>query len=180
MDDIPLLADSDRQDLYSTAYIEAIVAAAGYQAFPQKLDRNSIDLLISHYTPDGRDDFIPVYEDMVIQIKCTYVHTISADGQIHFPLPVNNYNQLRRHDIRPRILVVVLVPRPEDEDTLPWIEWIEDYSIFRFRAYWVSLMGAAETTNLKTVTISIPSTKPFDVDAVHYLMDQIAQGNKQL
>jgi hypothetical protein len=172
---VPLLAISDRQDLYSIAYIRAIVAAAGFHFSNPELDRNSDDLHIELLV---KDDFEPIYPRLILQVKCSYAHNIGMDNYIHYPLPVRNYNHLIRTKIEPRILVVVHVPNPTSE---PWVEIQNGHTIFRYKAYWVSLMGCPETPNGKTITVKVPTSNLFNVDAVKFLMEQmVAQGNKNL
>jgi hypothetical protein len=175
---IPTLCISDRQDLYSMAYVRAVVAAAGFGFSGSDPDRNSEDMGIEHLEVDG---FVPNYQRIRVQVKCTYAHGISEDGYIHYPLLVRNYNHLRATQIEPRILVVVLVPKPEPPPIEPWIECIDRYTVFRYRAYWKSLMGAAPTDNDDNITVKVPIANSFDIDAVHYLMENMAaKGNKTL
>lgn len=115
----------------------------------------------------------------MVQIKCTYAHEIHADGNIHFPLNIRNYNHLRRDDSSPRILVVVLVPNPFTGGEI-WIEQVDDHSIFRYQAYWISLMGREPTANTDSITVLIPDSQIFDIDAVSHLIAQVAEGNKSL
>ncbi|MCX6011851.1 MAG: DUF4365 domain-containing protein [Chloroflexi bacterium] len=177
-DTIPQLCMSDMQDLYSMAYVQAIIAAAGFDISKTGLDRNSADLQIEHLQMDG---FVPKYGRLLVQVKCTYAHGVETDNTIHYSLPLRNYNHLREDKIEPRILVVVLVPRPELNATEPWTECMVQHTILRYRAYWLSLMGAKSTTNQDSVTVKIPTDKPFNIEAVHLLMDQmVTQGNKEL
>jgi hypothetical protein len=177
-DTIPQLSMSDMQDLYSMAYVQAIIAAAGFDISKTGLDRNGADLQIEHLQRDG---FVPTYDRLIVQVKCTYAHGVEEDNTIHYPLPLHNYELLRLEKIVPRILVVVLVPRPELNTTEPWIECVAQHTIFRYRAYWLSLMGAEPTTNQGSVTVRIPIDKPFNIETVHLLMDQmVTQGNKKL
>lgn len=172
---VPLLVLSDRQDLYSIAYVKAIVAAAGFNFSNPELDRNSDDLHVEHLVTD---DFVPCYPRLIVQVKCTYAHEIKKDNCIHYPLPARNYNQLIKPKIEPRILVVVHVPRPTSE---PWIESRDGHTIFRYKAYWVSLMGRNPTSNDDNITVEVPASNLFDVDAVKFLMEHmVAEGNKTL
>lgn len=175
---IPLLDHSDRQDLYSVAYVRSIVAAAGFNFSKSELDRNSDDLHIEQLQKDG---FSPTYGRLIVQVKCTFAHTIESDGCIHYPLPVRNYDHLRAEKIEPRILVVVLVPRPDSNPHEPWIECTDNHTILRYKAYWKSLIGEPEKSNTSSVTVKIPQTNIFDIDAVLFLMDQmVARGMKWL
>src|SRR5688572_8736599 len=107
---IPLLAVSDRQDLYSMSYVKAIIATAGFNYSNVELDRNSYDVGVEH---SEAEDFVPIYCRLRIQVKCTYAHGVNRDGTIHYPLPIRTYNHLRDTKVEPRILVVVLVPPPD-------------------------------------------------------------------
>jgi hypothetical protein len=172
---IPLLATSDRQDLYSVAYVKAIVATAGFNFTKPDLDRNSDDLHIEHLVTSN---FEPKYGRLILQVKCSYAHEIERDNCIHFPLKVQNYKHLIQMKIEPRILVVVHVPSPTSE---PWIEYDNEHAIFRYKAYWLSLMGYQPTKNDTSITVRIPTTNLFDVDAVRFLMEHmVAEGNKNI
>lgn len=176
---VPLLEISDRQDLYSMAYVRAIIATAGFNHSELALDRNSTDVEIVHARSNG---FVPCYSRLCIQVKCTYAHTVHRDGAIHFPLPIKNYNDLRQAYFEPHILVIVLIPRPDLQETEPWIECVNGHTVFRYRAYWLSLLGATEPKDAhqETVTVKVPACNTFDVPTVSLLMTHmVAQGNKQ-
>lgn len=179
-----LLSISDRQDLFSMAYVRAVVATAGFNFGKSELDRNSDDLQIELLQPENSfsQDFSPAYGRLQVQVKCTYAHDVKPDGYIHFPLPIRNYNQLRAPKIEPKILVVVLVPRPEPHPKAePWIECVNQHTVLRYRAYWVSIMGAESKDGQDTVTVKVPTSKPFDVDTVRFLMtEMVMKGNKKL
>lgn len=176
---IPLLEVKDRQDLYSMAYVRAVVAAAGFNFGKTELDRNKDDLSIEHRVVD---EFVPIYPRLIVQVKCTYAHAINRkSNSIHYPVDISTYDNLRKSNIEPRILVLVHVPRPDLATPQPWIEYSDQHTIFRYRAYWVSLMGKDEVPNSDNVTIPIPTNNAFDVDAVRHLMNQmVAQGKKKL
>jgi hypothetical protein len=159
------------------AYVRAVVATAGFNFGGPELDRNGDDLYIEHKECDG---FVPKYPRLIVQVKCTYAHSVSRDSTIHYPLLIRNYDHLRRIQIEPRILIVVHVPRP-DSALEPWIECLSEHTIFRYHAYWMNLMGAPAVVNDEKVTVNVPTSNVFDVKAVHRLMNEmVAQGNKQL
>ena len=171
----PLLVTSDRQDLFSMAYVQAVIASAGFNVGADKLDRNKQDIYITHQLSA---DFIPDFMRLNIQVKCTYAHEINKkDQNIHFTLDVDTYNKLIGPLTEPHILVVVLVPRPNDE---AWVECVDQHTILRHRAYWICLRGQTKTTNKENVTVYIPEANAFDTNAVYELMGQIAQGMRDL
>lgn len=160
-----LLAQSDRQDLYSMSYVRAIIAVSGFNFSKSELDRNSDDLNIE--LPNSSNEEIPAYSRLILQVKCTYSHEIE-NGEIHYPLPRKNYDDLRR-GLEPKLLVVVLVPAPD----IPWIECVNRHTVFKYRAYWRSLWGEPETENLNTITITVPENNTFDITSVPFLMDRM-------
>jgi hypothetical protein len=175
-DQIPFLAISDRQDLYSMAFVKAIVAAAGFNITLPALDRDSTDLNVEF--SDIRD-ITPKYNRLVIQVKCTYQDSIDNNGILHFALPKKNYNDLIG-GINPKILVVVHVPEPNQNQCLTWIQYNVDHVIFRNKAYWICITGFEPTSNKSKITISIPTTNIFDIQTLTGLMEKIARGIKKL
>lgn len=176
MNSLPKLALSDMQDLYSMAFVKAIVASAGYNYSCLERDRTSSDLNIEISDTSGYE---LAYDRLVVQVKCTYSHLINQDGNIHFPLPIKNYNDLRT-GINPKILVVVLVPRSDITPVIPWIECNNEHTIFRYKAYWKSIHDFPPTENRESVTVLVPIKNVFDVETVNKLVDRMAvQGNKE-
>jgi hypothetical protein len=179
---LPLLAMSDRQDLYSMGLVQSIVGAAGYNIKQDKLDRRKTDLEIT--LPDVADDltaavYEPKYSSLRVQVKCSYGATIAGDGSVHFELDPTTYRFLIDRRGEPRILVVVHVPRPAPDGGTVWITVEQGHTILRNRAYWLSLMGQPEQTNTSSITVRVPSTNLFDVSAVSTLMHHMAvQGDK--
>jgi Domain of unknown function (DUF4365) len=157
------------------AYVRAVIASSGFNFGKDELDRNKEDIYIRHQLTTS---FTPTYSRLNVQVKCTYAHGLNNhDKMIHFPLDMDTYNKLRLKHIEPHILVVVIVPRPEEE---PWLECVNKHTILRHRAYWVSLRGAGDPKSSGNVTVYIPEKNTFDTNAVYWLMSQIAQGKKDL
>lgn len=160
------------------AYVRSIVAAAGFNFSKSELDRNSDDMAIEALQ---RNNFEYTYGRLIVQVKCAFGLTIRPDGYINYPLPINNYDHLRSRRIEPKVLIVVLVPRPDGDSPEPWIECHEKHTIFRYKAYWASLMGAPESLNTSTVTVGVPTSNSFDLDAVLSLMNRmVVRGEKWL
>jgi hypothetical protein len=86
---------------------------------------------------------------------------------------VRSYSGLIRTDYQvPRILVVVRVPA----DAAEWISHGEEQLVLRRCGYWLSLRGAALTTNSSTIRVQIPRTNVLDAAALGSLMRQVAEG----
>ena len=88
-----------------------------------------------------------------------------------FPLPVKNYDDLRRETLVPLILVVLVLP----EDPAQWLELTEEGMISRRCAYWTCLRGRPETRNARTVSIRLSRSRLFSVEQVQEIMGRISR-----
>jgi len=106
-----------------------------------------------------------------LQLKCTSRDVLS-ESSVRYPLNLKNYNDLRINALVPRILVVVLVP----ENLADWLVQSEDELLMRHCGYWVSLRGLPETPNTTTVTVELPRSNQFTVEAVVSMFQRISNG----
>ncbi len=168
----PLLHVTDREDVFSFAYVLAIIGSAGYNFGKDYLDRDSEDLYVKHRTSP---DFIPTYKRLGIQTKCTFYYKANDQGVIPFKLKRKNYDDLRTTS-EPHVLVVVTVP----DEMQGCTEFGADHLVLRYRAYWVSLRNCPSLKNDEQsyVTVQVPISQEFTVDSLHRLMAMIAQGEK--
>lgn len=112
------------------------------------------------------------FPELKLQLKCTSRDVIDGD-RIRFPLKVKNYNDLIKNVLVPRILVVVLVP----DNVEDWVQQSEAEMCMRNCAYWISLRGMAETQNTATVTVALPRSNQFAVQALKSMIQRISEGN---
>ena len=150
--------DNDRKERFSLAYISAVAAHAGY-VFSERTgpDKDSVDGRI-----EGDEDRGPRIE---FQAKATSRDVLRA-RELVFPLPLKNYDDLRRDVIVPRLLIVVLMPVHDEE----WLVHNEDELRLRHCAYWISLAGRPAVTNRRTVSVRIPRSQVFDTAQLRELM----------
>ena len=93
---------NDQKEAFSEAYARAIASIAGFVCSKSDFDRDSIDISFkSNISP-----FVAIG----VQLKSTSREAVVVDNEIHFPLPIKNYNDLRVQTILPRILVVLILP----------------------------------------------------------------------
>ena len=162
-----LLTARDEEERLSMAYAHAVAARAGYTTAVYDLDRNGIDLRIQ-----AGGAMRPALE---LQLKAT-VNLRQVDAEsFSFALPVRNYNLLREPTQTPQLLVVLDLPRDEQQ----WLTITEDELVIRHRAYWLNLLGAEETANRESVTVAIPRGNRFDVAGLRDLMAQSRTGKIQ-
>lgn len=148
--------------------MHAVAARAGYGTAIPLPDDDSIDWVILGTGANGT----PRRPRLEVQLKCT-ARSVLQPTDLHFPLELKNYNDLRITNILvPRILLVMTIP-----DLLPdWLAQSEQEMALRHCLYWASLRGMPTTTNQSNVTIYIPRTQVFTPDELHQMMLRIDKG----
>jgi hypothetical protein len=161
--------DSNHQkEQFSKAYVKAVASVAGYATYlPDIPDLDSVDYGISTRIV-GPVHCSPKLE---LQLKGTSQNIVD-DGFVRFPLKIKNYEDLRKRVQVPRILIVVTIPDEMDE----WlIQDEESLSLYKC-GYWISLREAEPVDNIASVTIPIPRSQQFTVDALQEMMRRISEG----
>ncbi len=171
MTDDTLLADTDREETLSWAYVRAIAGFAGYSISEENYDRDGIDLRIhagGYMNPA-----------IGIQLKATTrLGGVRPDGSYRYSLKIDNYRRLIRPSQVPRYLVVLALP----EDTLEWLSVSDEELVMRRCGYWVSLLGKEPSANRSTVTVNIPAINRLDMDSLKKLLEDsrtLAQPDKE-
>lgn len=160
MTDDRLLTTNDQAERISMAYAHAVAARAGYTTATYSLDRHGIDLLIQ-----AGGHMLPA---LALQMKAT-INLRQDDAETFlFRLPIRNYNLLRKPSQTPQLLVVLDLPRDEQQ----WLAITEDELVIRNRAYWKDLRGYGETSHRERIPVGIPRANLFDVAGLRYLMEQ--------
>lgn len=162
-----LLNKPDQEEALSRAYAHAVAARAGYVTAAYEMDRDGIDLRIQ-----AGGTMRPSLE---LQLKATVNLGEARDGCFHFPLKIRNYDLLRIETQTPRLLVVLDLPKCEEQ----WVTITEDELVMRRRAYWLNLRGFGEKENRSSVTVKIPANNLFDVTNLQALMEQSREGRIQ-
>ena len=159
-----LLTVQDREEALSKVYAHAVAASAGYVTAVFDYDRDGVDMEIraGGYMRPG----------IGLQLKATINLSDSGERYFNFPLKRSNYDQLRVPTQTPRLLVVLDLPKDENQ----WITITEEELVLRHCAYWVSLKGHKETINVSSVTVQIPKINVFNVDSLRMLMEQSRGG----
>lgn len=158
-----MLTDNQRKEELSVAYIHAIAAKVGFSCERPKIDMDSVDVEIKAHGKLAVDSTFNSPE-IKVQLKATAAIKIIGDN-IHFPLPINNYNDLRSKSMTPRLLVVFELPTNE----LLWLNHSEQELIMQKCAYWINLHGK-QATDSQTITVHIPTQNILSPDKLHELM----------
>lgn len=162
--------DQRKQQL-SFAYIRAVAAAAGFGVTEPSVDDDSIDLQIASRSTRGTIK----RPRLELQAKCLGDDTFEGDN-FSYSLKLKNYDDLRDPDVQvPRILVVVRVPRDDNE----WLTGGDDGLLVRHCAYWLSLRGMPDhvsTARTPKKTVVMLRTQRFDAAGLSGLMTAIETG----
>lgn len=152
-----------KMEQLSLIYVRTVAASAGFQVVRPEIDRDSVDgIIISDSGTRPRLDF---------QAKST-TRAVLRGAEIHYTLPVKNYDDLRAITRTPRILVVLLMPTDQSE----WVKQSEDELCMRYGAYWHCLEGQPATSNTSSVTVQIPTQNILSVNQLAYIMARVNRG----
>lgn len=156
---------AQQKEKFSDAYLQAVVAVAGYGLAKPDPDDDSIDWIIAARGAAGT----PRRPRLEVQLKCS-ARDILRKTLLHFPLAMKNYDDLRDTECyTPRILVVITVPDSPDD----WLAQTEEELAMRHCGYWVSLRGKPEKENTTAVTIRLPRSQLFTPDTLRRMMQRI-------
>ena len=162
-----VLSPNDRKEALSRAYTAAIAASAGYTLAEQDFDRDGTDIQIR-----AGGSMRPSLD---IQLKATINLADAGGDEFRYALRRRNYDLLREATFVPCILVVLHLPKDESL----WVNVSPEELVIGYCAYWVSLLGFAETRNTQSVTIPIKKRNRFDVEALRVLMEQAQEGTME-
>jgi Domain of unknown function (DUF4365) len=158
---------NQQKEQFSNTYIQAVTSVAGYSLYRPDVDDDSVDLGIAARGGEG-----PIVSPRLeLQLKCTSRNILDS-GCVRYPLNLKNYNDLRINGLVPRILVVVLVP----DNLNDWLQQSEQELCMRHCGYWLSLRGQPETQNLTSVTVELPRSNKFTVEALRDIIQRISLG----
>jgi len=161
------MTQNEQKRAFSEAWLRAIVATAGFGVQNGTTpDDQSVDLTVTS-TLNG----VSRNPRLDVQLKCTK-DDLLRDGTAKFPLPQNNYDDLRDENTAvPKILIIVQVPEDPAEWLLHHSEKLEMYR----RAWWYSLKGLPESGNGTSTTIEIPDAQRLTVASLRDMMNRLAE-----
>lgn len=165
------MTEEQQKEELSVAYTWAIAAKAGFSCSRPSVDDDSVDLTV---TGMGMLSSQSIFESPSIdfQLKATSQQKMLRDNALSFPLSIKNYNDLRRKVLKPRFLVVLLLPEAKND----WLVNDENQFVAKKCAYFHSLMGLPETANKESVTIQIPRKNILTPDSLHDIMVLASEG----
>jgi hypothetical protein len=139
------------------AYAHAVAVAIGVSCDTPKRDLNGWDVHFRATDTEHADA-----EQLAVQLKCTVnrLTRVAGGRELSFPIPADDYNQLRKAKTHPpRILVVVEVPHPSPTR---WVELSRQELLLKASAWYAILAGHPPLpAGQETKTIRIPVHQRF-------------------
>lgn len=171
------ISDLNIEAELSYAYIHAVASHAGASCVVsgRHEDNAGVDANITAWGPFKGGGYREEV-DLKIQLKATIKNpTVKNDCFAYSLSGIQQYDDLRRDVVStPRILVVLFLPQSKQN----WLQHTEDALSLSKCAYWVSLLGAEESTNDTSQTVYLPKAQKFDVANLKDICDQVAAGKK--
>jgi len=164
-----MLAPNDIKEELSLAYVHAVATRAGLAIERVTRDRDSIDLKI---LARGRLHPQATLQspELSVQLKAT-ARDISDGDKLYFDLPLNNYSDLIKRAMVPRILVVFFMPKDETD----WMTVTNESLTMRRSALWMSLLGAPPSSNKNTERVFLPRNQGFDPESLKSMLVRASQ-----
>ncbi len=167
------LIDQNIESELSYSYLHAVASKGGMncQYGNRHADNYGIDATIEFY------DNIPgtIRSDVTLRVQLKATKKSLKETATHYSFWFDGkaqYDRMRLHKGEPyRLLVVMLLPdNPND-----WLTCGTDNLVLKKRsAYWISLVGAPESSNAGGETIYIPKTQILTPDSLRNICQQIA------
>ena len=119
------MTENEQKQQLSVAYVHAVAARAGYTCQVQTVDVDSVDLIISA-SGKVHERSVTRSPRLAVQLKASSSLKLQSEHLV-FPLPIKNYDDLRREMLVPSILVVLVLPKNPSH----WLETTEECMISR-------------------------------------------------
>ncbi len=113
------MTENEQKQQLSVAYVHAVAARTGYTCQVQTVDADSVDLIISA-SGKVHERSVTRSPRLAVQLKASSSLKLQSEHLV-FPLPIKNYDDLRREMLVPSILVVLVLPK----DPTHWLETTE-------------------------------------------------------
>ena len=161
----------DLEDL-SIAYIQAVCAYASIDLELIRHDGDSTDIVLKkslYFKEIGRYD-----TRIDVQLKATSQKLKETLDNIHYPLKMKNYNDLRSVGSTRKFLFVMLLPRNKCE----WLSQNNEELIMRRCMYWHDLLNAPTPINSDNIMLHLNKEKIVSPDNLLRLLSDV--GGKEV
>lgn len=163
------MIDNLRKEDLSLSYLSAVCAYKGIAVELQRHDEDSIDVIIKKTIKrNSGNDFVTL---LSVQLKATSQILVESNGGFSYPLPIKNYNDLRKDSAVPMMLCVLRLPNSEAE----WVAHSVKELILRNCMYWCDLAKLPNVDNTTNVSVHISLENSLTPEKVLELMQRVAE-----
>ncbi|WP_161492658.1 DUF4365 domain-containing protein [Pseudophaeobacter leonis] len=170
------LTDLNIESELSYAYIHAVASHSGASCDigTRHEDNAGVDAKLTAWGPFPGGGY-RTEVDVKVQLKATIKPPIHKHGYLSYSLKgIPQYDDLRSEAVSiPRILVVLFLPKEKSS----WLSHTKDALSLCKCAYWVSLRGAAASTNATSQTVYIPDKQKLDVSNLNNIFADISKNS---
>lgn len=159
-----MLTENKIKEEINLAYVLVVAATKAFSTEITRVDSDSVDATIRYngYLEKESTLYSP---EIKLQLKATSNAKI-VDNNIHFPLPIKNYNDLKARSGNPRLLVVLCLPECKED----WLIHSNEELVLKKCAYYLNLNSFPESLNETTVTVKVPLSNVFSPNSLYDLM----------
>jgi hypothetical protein len=144
--------------VFSSAYLQAMAAAAGVGIAAMTPDINGVDAHLETKDNGSHPGFA-----LNIQLKSSATRIERTQtGGVRYPLESKEHHRLCQRVVVPRILVILDLSTYSGD----WVEVHDSGLLLRAPAWWASFRGQQPTTNATSVSITILSGARFTIDVL--------------
>ena len=167
------LSEIDIESELSYAYLHAVASKAGLECTVsgRHSDNRGVDAALKGWElPTGTYQTSATLD---VQLKATVKPPSENDGYLSYSLSeIHRYDALRQTGLQvPRVLVVLFLPADRDD----WLSISADELVMKRAAYWVSLVGAAASSNQTAQTVYLPQGQLFTPDEAQSILTRVAR-----
>ncbi|MCM3175926.1 DUF4365 domain-containing protein [Paenibacillus sp. MER 99-2] len=163
------MIESHIKEGLSRAYATAVAHRAGMNFSRPDFDYGIDGIFRDIQNINGR--YCDSGHNIDIQLKAT-VNVIREENYIKYDLEAKNYNDLVSESGSPRMLVLFVLPKDQNE----WLRISEKGTILKNCAWWCSLKGMKPTDNSNTVRVSIHKDQVLTEVSLRQLMNKVKMG----
>jgi len=153
----------------SICFVRALAAQSGVSYDTPGRDNDSVDATISY--AGACKGWILSSPRIDIQLKATSSPKYDKYGNLVFPLPIKNFNDLSRRTQVPRILIVLILNHKSD-----FVRLFTSNLLIDGTAYWMYLNSyVTSSTAKKKISIKIPPENRLTLQTVMRMMHNVGK-----
>ncbi len=160
-----------RQEELSRVYLHAVAAKCGFALGSWTQDQSCIDVTVGASGVLGEGTLSDPKLD--VQLKCTASEAKVREHAVSVQLERAQYDRLVAKSSVPKILVVLVLPKNEEQ----WVEHSSEQLILRRCAYFLRTTGMPPfPTEKDSTVVQVPLQNEFSPGALQAMLERLSRG----